>query len=82
MPRIDRRVLIGALESLGIAASCSRSSDLEHSFTIEKICIDVTQRARAQGTIIARHLCAQYLERIASLNPIMHAVIETNPEAL
>ena len=40
------------------------------------------QAAMASGQLTSRALVLAYLERIASLNPTLHAVIETNPDAV
>ena len=43
--------------------------------------IATLQRLMSRGRLSSQDLTAGYLERIADLNPILHAVIETNPEA-
>jgi amidase len=40
------------------------------------------QALMASGQLSSRQLTNQYLKRIAELNPLLHAVIETNPDAL
>lgn len=40
------------------------------------------QRLMASGALTSRNLTQSYLERIAELNPLLHAVIETNCDAL
>jgi len=40
------------------------------------------QAAMASGAFTSRELTSAYLARIAALNPLLHAVIETNPEAI
>jgi amidase len=35
----------------------------------------------ASGQVSSKELVKGYLERIASLNPLLHSVIETNPNA-
>ena len=40
------------------------------------------QRLMATGQLSSRELTRGYLERIEELNPLLHAVIETNPDAL
>jgi amidase len=40
------------------------------------------QELMASGQISSRELTRAYLDRIADLNPLLHAVIETNPDAL
>ena len=40
------------------------------------------QRLMRRGQLSSRELTQGYLSRIAKLNPILHAVLETNPDAL
>jgi amidase len=52
------------------------------AFVLEETSIDVVQQAMTDGVLTARSLCEQYLQRVATLNPTLHALIETNPDAL
>ncbi len=57
----------------------------EAEMSIEAATIAQLQAAMAGGTLTARRLVEFYLERIAALDvngPALHAVIETNPDAL
>ena len=36
----------------------------------------------ASGQVTSKRLVMGYLDRIQSLNPLLHSVIETNPEAV
>src|SRR5205085_1122745 len=40
------------------------------------------QATMSSGMLTSAQLTTNYLNQIASLNPLLHAVIETNPEAL
>ncbi|KZT54945.1 amidase [Calocera cornea HHB12733] len=44
--------------------------------------IDDLQYGMGNGTFTAVHLVKAYLGRIAETNPLLHAVIETNPDAI
>jgi amidase len=73
----------GVSATTSSAASRSDDDHDEHrneSF-VEK---DVTelQRLMRRGKLSSRELTEGYLDRIAKLNPTLHAVIETNPEAV
>lgn len=82
---IDRREFLrstcGSL-AMGVAAACAGPRDALPVFSIEEATIDSTQKAMKDGSLTAVRLCEQYLERIASRNPTLHALIDVNPEAL
>ncbi len=48
---------------------------------LEEITIAELQAAMEKGTLTAVTLVQQYKERIAALNPHLHAILELNPEA-
>jgi len=52
------------------------------SFQFVEKTIPQLQAAMAAGQITARELVLGYLKRIQQLNPTLHAVIETNPNAV
>ena len=49
---------------------------------IEELTIDGAREAFRGGALTCRRLTELYLERIESLNPLLFAVLETNPDAL
>jgi amidase len=51
-------------------------------FELEETTVAGLQEAMRAGRQTARSICAAYLARIAELDPKLHAVLETNPEAL
>jgi amidase len=51
-------------------------------FELEEVTIAQLQDAMRNGSRTSRSICAAYLARIAELDPKLHAVIETNPDAL
>src|SRR3989441_7596664 len=71
-------LLPGGLSSLFRAAAAVAGS----SFQFVEQTIPQLQTAMAAGQITARDLVLGYLKRIQSLNPTLHAVIETNPNAV
>src|SRR5262249_41028989 len=80
--RIGRREFV----SLGLMAGAAtfvrarpRSSGAGASF-LEKS-IPELQSLMIGGALTSAELTALYLDRIADLNPLLHAVIETNPDA-
>src|SRR5207244_8777685 len=71
-------LLPGGLSSLFRAAPAVAGS----SFQFVEQTIPQLQTAMAAGQITARELVLGYLNRIQQLNPTLHAVIETNPNAV
>src|SRR5258708_12323553 len=51
-------------------------------FDLEETTIAQLQDAMRTGARTAHSICAAYLARIAALDPKLHAVLETNPDAL
>src|SRR5204863_7547967 len=51
-------------------------------FELEEATVAQLQDAMRTGARTARSICVAYLARIAELNPKLHAVLETNPDAL
>ena len=51
-------------------------------FELEELTVGQLQDGMRAGRHTARSICTAYLARIAELDPKLHAVIETNPEAL
>ncbi|KAF2932863.1 hypothetical protein DAI22_04g032200 [Oryza sativa Japonica Group] len=51
-------------------------------FQIEEATVDDIQLGFNNGSLTSRQLVFFYLDRIARLNPLLHAVIEVNPDAL
>src|SRR3989441_1463887 len=71
-------LLPGGLSSLFRAAAAVAGSNFQF---VEKT-IPQLQAAMVAGQITARELVLGYLNRIQQLNPALHAVIETNPNAV
>src|SRR5256712_11933754 len=51
-------------------------------FDLEEITISQLQDSLRSGARTSHSICAAYLARIAELDPKLHAVLETNPDAL
>lgn len=49
---------------------------------VKEATVPELQAMMASGALTSRQLTTTYLERIAKINPLIHAVIETNPDAL
>jgi amidase len=85
---ITRRKFIGAtagtsaaLLSGGLASFLRAAVEAPDEIFIEKS-IPQLQRLMASGQLTSEQLVRGYLRRINSLNPLLHSVIETNPDAI
>src|SRR5882672_7630091 len=86
---IDRRSFI-QLGAVGAAALLTarfprRARADVPAFEHDEATVDDMQKKMAAGALSARALTQAYLDRIAALDrngPALHAVIETNPDAL
>src|SRR3989442_1464234 len=93
-PKIDnhhitRRTFLGttaagsaALLSGGLATLFKDSALGGSSFPFVEATIPQLQAAMTNGQLTSRDLVLGYLKRMQSLNPTLHAVIETNPNAV
>ena len=86
---ISRRSFLGttaagsaALLTGGFAALFKDSVLARSSFQFVEASISQLQAAMAAGQLTAHDLVAGYLNRIQQLNPTLHAVIETNANAI
>jgi amidase len=86
---ITRRKFIGttavgsaALLTGGITSLFRPSVSAATSFEFVEATIPQLQAAMASGELSSKDLVKGYLDRIQSLNPLLHAVIETNPNAI
>ena len=86
--QISRRTFIGttlggsaALLAGGLSSLITRSTSAATGSWIEAT-IPQLQALMNSGALTSAQLVTNYLNQIASLNPLLHAVIETNPDAL
>jgi amidase len=86
---VTRRKFIGttavgsaALLTGGINSLFRPSVSAATSFEFVEASIPELQAAMASGQVSSKDLVKGYLDRIRSLNPLLHAVIETNPNAI
>src|SRR5437868_7584582 len=86
---ISRRSFLGttaaggaALLTGGLATLLKESALAGSSFSFVEVTIPQLQAAMTNGQLTSRDLVLGYLKRIQSLNPTLHAVIETNPDAV
>jgi amidase len=74
-------LLTGGITSI-FHASSAAAADLGGGGPIIEATIPELQALMASGAVTSRQLAQTYLDRIAKLNPLLAAVIETNPDAL
>src|SRR5438093_453507 len=78
-------LLTGGLASLASlfrgSSALAKNTSLDNAPWIEAT-IPQLQALMAAGELTSKDLTRGYLNRIASLNPLLHAVIETNPNAI
>src|SRR5438093_12875152 len=86
---ITRRAFLGttaaggaALLTGGLATLFNKPALGEGGFPFLEATIPQLQAAITNGKLTSRDLVLGYLQRIQSLNPTLHAVIETNPNAV
>ena len=86
---VTRRKFLGttalssaALLGGGLTSLVSRSASAADDFDFVEKSIPELQAAMASGQLTSKDLVKGYLRRIGSLNPLLHSVIETNPNAV
>src|SRR5215468_4842837 len=85
---ITRRKFLGttalssaALLSGGLTSLLQRSASAAGGFDFIEKSIPELQAAMASGQLTSRRLTLDYIGRVQSLNPLLHSVIELNPDA-
>src|SRR5512132_1692721 len=86
---ITRRKFLGttalgsaALLSGGLTSLVQRSASAAGGFDFVEKSISELQDAMASGQLTSRELTQGYIRRMQSLNPLLHSVIEINPNAI
>src|SRR4029450_2471413 len=88
-PTITRRKVLdttalgsAALLSGGLTSLVQRSALAAGGFDFIEKSIPELQDAMASGQLTSRELTQGYIRRMQSLNPLLHSVIEVNPNAI
>jgi amidase len=88
-PGVTRRKFLGttalssaALLSGGLTSLFQRSASAAGGFDFLEKSIPELQAAMASGEVSSKELVRDYLQRINSLNGLLHSVIETNPDGI
>jgi amidase len=71
-----------ALLTGGLTSLLRHSASAIGGFDFIEATIPELQAAMASGQLSSKRLVMGYLDRIQSLNPLLHSVIETNPNAI
>src|SRR3954451_20157526 len=86
---VTRRKFLGttalssaALLTGGLTSIVQRSASAAGDFDFVEKSIPELQAAMASGELTSKDLVEGYLGRIQSLNPLLHSVIEANPDAI
>src|SRR5690349_1988211 len=86
---ISRREFLGttalssaALLSGGLISFLQRPASAAADFNFVEKSIPELQAAMTAGQLTSEELVIGYLDRIQALNPVLHSVIETNPDAV
>ncbi len=71
-----------ALVCGGLTSFLQRSASAAGDFQFVEAIIPQLQAAMASGQLTSRQLTLGYIDRIGSLNPLLHSVIQLNPNAV
>ena len=84
--RLSRRSFLqygaAAMTSVAMTPPVGTRLRADPSLDVEELTIAQLQDAMRTGARTSRSICAAYLARIGELDPKLHAVLETNPDAL
>ncbi|KAM3393679.1 hypothetical protein ACQJBY_014421 [Aegilops geniculata] len=70
------------LQAVGVSMALVAGAGGAHSFEFHEATVDAIQLGFSNGTLTSTVLVQFYLDQIDRLNPLLHAVIEVNPDAL
>ena len=86
---MDRReylqaaAVTGVLAATGTVVGATRQESTDPgAFEFDEATFDSLQDAIKQGQETSESITRKYLERIAKVDPLIHSVIELNPDAL
>ena len=81
---VDLRLQVVAtvLGMVALAAAAGSSSTNGKQFEFQEVTVDAIHQGFKNGSLTSTALVRFYLDQIARLNPLLHAVIEVNPDAL
>ncbi|XP_037482818.1 probable amidase At4g34880 [Triticum dicoccoides] len=71
-----------ASQELQAVAAVMADDGAAHGFEFHEATVDTIQLGFSNGTLTSTALVQFYLDQIDRLNPLLHAVIEVNPDAL
>ena len=71
-----------ASQELQVVAAVMADDGAAHGFEFHEATVDTIQLGFRNGSLTSAALVRFYLDQIRRLNPLLHAVIEVNPDAL
>ncbi|CAM0907298.1 unnamed protein product [Alopecurus aequalis] len=79
-----RRVSMGWLRVQSVAAVLAlvAAAGVSHGFEFHEATVEAIHLGFTNGSLTSEALVQFYLDRISHLNPLLHAIIEVNPDAL
>jgi amidase len=80
--RILNSETMARLQLLLLTAVLGLTAGTCHSFEFQEATLDAIQLGFKNGSLTSTALVQHYLGQISRLNPLLHAVIEVNPDAL
>jgi amidase len=80
--RILNSETMARLQLLLLTAVLGLTAGTCHSFEFQEATLDAIQLGFKNGSLMSTALVQHYLGQISRLNPLLHAVIEVNPDAL
>src|SRR5712691_600287 len=75
-------VLFSILAAAQTTPPAARQVSKPHGFSVVEASIGDMQKALASGRVTSHELVRQYLARIGTYEPVLHAVLAVNPDAL
>src|SRR5471030_406967 len=75
-------VLFSILTAAQTTLPAARKVAQPHGFSVAEASIGDMQQAMASGRVTSHELVRQYLTRIGMYEPVLHAVLAVNPDAL
>jgi amidase len=70
------------LQAVAAVLALAAAAGVSHGFEFHEATLDSIHLGFTNGSLTSEALVQFYLDQISRLNPLLHAVIEVNPDAL